>query len=223
MADPARQADAVVAALDRLGVGEIVIVAHSLAGAMAARMALERPAQVKGLAMLAAVSHPWPGRKITWYYHPAAHPLIGPLFIRAIASPVGALVMRASIAGVFAPQQAPLDYADRAGVALVLRPSSFASNAEDVAGMYDFVERQAPRYGELAMPVTAIAGRDDETVWTHIHSVGITRAAKRGKLVVLPGVGHMPHHVVPGLIVNEVRAMLDEASAQSAPAISPAA
>jgi pimeloyl-ACP methyl ester carboxylesterase len=207
MADPARQAAAVIEALERLGVTQAVLVAHSLAGAMAARIALERPDLVKGLVMLAAVSHPWPGRKITWYYHPAAHPVIGPLFVRVLAVPAGAALMQGSIAGVFAPQQAPPDYAIRAGVGLVLRPASFEANAQDVAGMYDFVERQAPRYGELAMPVVAIAGEEDEVVWTRIHSVGITRQARNGKLIILRGVGHMPHHAVPELIAAEIRAL----------------
>lgn len=222
MADPARQADAVLAALAALGVERAVVVAHSLAGAMAARMALERPDLVQGLVMVAAVSHPWPGRRITWYYHPSAHKLGGAAFVNAIAVPAGAVVMNASIGGVFKPQRAPHDYATRSGVGLTLRPSSFLANAQDVKGMYDFVERQAPRYGELAMPVTAIAGEEDEVVWTHVHSVGITRQARQGRLVTLPGVGHMPHHVAPGLIAREVRTMLDRA-AQPEAARAPAA
>lgn len=208
MADPARQAAVVIEALGKIGVEEAILVAHSLAGAMAARIALERPDMVKGLVMLAAVSHPWPGRTISWYYHPAAHPVIGPAFVRLLAVPVGALILRRSVAGVFEPQAAPPDYAMRAGIGLVLRPASFEANAQDVKAMYDFVERQASRYGELKMPVVAIAGEGDSVVWTHIHSRGITEAALEGKLIVLDGVGHMPHHAVPDRIAAEVRALL---------------
>jgi pimeloyl-ACP methyl ester carboxylesterase len=208
MADPALQADMVLAALAKLGVTRAVVVAHSLAGAMAARMALERPDLVSGLVLLGAVTHPWPGRAISWYYHPASKPVLGPAFVRLLAIPVGRVIMGSSIASVFAPQQAPGDYARTSRIGLALRPGVFEANAQDVAGMYDYVEKQAPRYGELKMPVVAIAGEADSVVWTHIHSVGITKAAANGKLITLPGVGHMPHHAVPDLITAEIRALL---------------
>jgi pimeloyl-ACP methyl ester carboxylesterase len=203
MADPARQAAAIRAALERLGIRRAVVVAHSLAGALATRLALDAPDLVSGLVLLGAVTHPWPGG-ITWYYHPASTPVLGPLFARLVAAPVGHLVLEASIAGVFTPQMPPPGYADLAQTRLVLRPDSFVANAEDVAVMKAFVTEQAPRYGELAMPVVAIAGEADDVVWTKIHSVGITRQARDARLITLPGVGHMPHHVVPGLIADEI-------------------
>jgi pimeloyl-ACP methyl ester carboxylesterase len=208
MADPGRQAQAVLAALDAIGVGRVVLVAHSLAGAMAARIALDHPERVAGLVLLGAVTHPWPGGKITWYYHPASWPGFGAGFVRTVVTPVGALVLEPSIAGVFAPQAPPADYAERAQIKLALRPSSFLANAQDVRVMYDYVARQAPRYGALAMPVVAIAGDADTVVWTHVHSHGIAGAAKRGRLIELPGVGHMPHHAVPDLIAREILALV---------------
>jgi pimeloyl-ACP methyl ester carboxylesterase len=208
MASPARQADAVLEALSALDVRRAVVVAHSLAGAMAARMALEQPDRVSGLVLLGAVTHPWPGRAITWYYHPAAHPLIGPAFVRTVLIPVGSAILERSIAGVFAPQPMPADYPAEARLRMALRPAVFEANAQDVAGIYDFVAAQAPRYAKLAMPVTAIAGEDDGVVWTHIHSHGITREARHGRLLVLPGVGHMPHHAAPDLVAAEISRLL---------------
>jgi pimeloyl-ACP methyl ester carboxylesterase len=207
MADPGRQAAAVMAALDGVGVGTVVLVAHSLAGAMAARMALDHPERVVGLVLLGAVTHPWPGAKITWYYHPSAWPVFGPAFIRSVVTPVGALVLEPSIAGVFAPQAPPADYARRAQIKLALRPASFAANALDVRVMYGYVTRQAPLYSALRMPVVAIAGDADTVVWTHIHSHGMAREAPRGRLIELPGVGHMPHHAAPDLIAREALAL----------------
>jgi pimeloyl-ACP methyl ester carboxylesterase len=207
MADPARQAAVVAIALGALGVTGVVVVAHSLAGAAATRLALDRPDLVKGLVLLSAVTHPWPGG-VTWYYTPAAHPVIGPLFNRLVAIPFGRLLIQRSAAGVFEPQTMPAGYVDQAGVRLVLRPASFAANAEDVTVMKAFVTAQAPRYRDLAMPVVAIAGTEDETVWTDIHTRAIAREAPHGRAMALPGVGHMPHHVVPDLIARETLALL---------------
>lgn len=204
MASPARQGAALSAALEAVDASDVTIVAHSLAGAVALSMALERPDLVKGLVLLGAVSHPWPDRSITWYYHPTRRPLLGPLFSRFVAIPAGTLVLERSINGVFEPQSAPPDYAERAQIRLVLRPETFVANAEDVAVLCDFVEAQMPRYRELAMPVVAIAGKDDTVVWTDIHSRALADEVQHGKLIALPGVGHMPHHVVPDLIAREV-------------------
>lgn len=212
MASPASQGEALCAALDSLGVKSAVIVAHSLAGAVALSMALERPDLVGGLVLLGAVSHPWPDRSITWYYHPASKPLLGPLFARLMAIPAGTLVLERSINGVFEPQSAPPDYAESAQIRLVLRPATFVANAEDVAVLCDFVEAQAPRYGELSMPIVAIAGTDDTVVWTDIHSRALVAAVRNGRLIALPGVGHMPHHVVPKLIADEAVAMATSAT-----------
>jgi pimeloyl-ACP methyl ester carboxylesterase len=207
MSSPALQGAAIAAALDALGVGKAVLVAHSLAGAAALSMALARPDLVGGLVLLGAVSHPWPDRSITWYYHPASMPFLGPLFTRVLAIPAGTVVLERSIDGVFAPQSAPPGYAESAQIRLVLRARTFVANAEDVSVLCDFVEAQAPRYHELSMPVIAIAGEDDTVVWTDIHSRALVKQVQNGRLAALPGVGHMPHHVVPDLIAREALAL----------------
>ncbi len=207
MADPARQAAAVIAAMQAIDVTRFTIIAHSLAGAAATRIALDRPDMVERMVLLAAVTHPWPGKGISWYYHPTTHAAVGPLFTRLLAIPAGAAILDSSVASVFAPQPVPEGYADKAQIRLVLRPGSFEANAQDVAAVHDFVEAQQVRYGELAMPVVAIGGDADRVVSTEIHSRALVGAVRDGRLIVLPGVGHMPHHAAPDLIVREALAI----------------
>ena len=213
MADPVRQAAAVGAALDALGIRKVVLVAHSLAGAMAINLALEQPDRVSGLVLLGAVSHPWPSGDVTWYYPLAAAPWLGPVFTRLLAIPAGALTLRTAIGGVFAPQAAPVDYDQTAQIRLLLTPERFKANAQDLVVLHAFVTRQASRHSTLSMPVTAIAGDADTVVWTDIHSRVIAGEAPRGRLVVLPGVGHMPHHAAPALIVAETLRLVKPAGA----------
>ena len=62
-----------------LGIARAIVVAHSFAGAVATALALDHPARVAGLVLLAPVSHPWPGG-IAWYYTSRRRRVIGPLF-----------------------------------------------------------------------------------------------------------------------------------------------
>ncbi len=211
MADPAKQAAAIMSTLDAIGIKRLTIIGHSLAGAVSTRMALERPDLVHGLVLLGAVTHPWPGKAITWYYHPASTPVVGATLSRVLFIPAGHAILRDSVAGAFVPQAMPDDYIDTAQVRLVLRPATFEANAQDVAVIHDFVEAQAQRYGELAMPVLAIAGEVDMIVSTELHARAIARQAQNGRLIALPGVGHMPHHIVPDLIARETLAIAERA------------
>ena len=133
--------------------------------------------------------------------------MVGRLLVHTLVMPLGALVLKATVARVFAPQAAPADYAARAAIPLVLRPAAFLANARDVAGLKPFVTRQAPRYGEIAAPVTIIVGDRDTTVSPRIHSQALARAIPHARLVMLPGVGHMPHHVAPDVVAAEVERM----------------
>src|SRR5215217_4842867 len=67
-ASPAMQARVIREALAKLGVEHAIVVGHSWAGALALNLALDRPDLVSGLALLAPVSHPWPGAGTSWYY-----------------------------------------------------------------------------------------------------------------------------------------------------------
>jgi pimeloyl-ACP methyl ester carboxylesterase len=210
-ASPAHQAAMLSEMLDRLGIDRAIVVAHSWAGTVATTLALDHPDKVAGLVLLAPVSHPWPGG-IAWYYHVAAAPLFGPLFAYTLALPLGELLLRATVAVVFAPQTAPADYVARTGVELMLRPRNFLANARDVAGIRAFVTRQAPRYPAIQAPTIIIAGNRDTIVSSRIHAQALTAALPHAKFVLLEGVGHMVHYAAADRVVTAI----DEVSAQAA-------
>jgi pimeloyl-ACP methyl ester carboxylesterase len=214
-ASPARQARLLRQALAAIGVERAIVVGHSWSGALAAHLALDHPELVDGLVLLAGVTHPWPGG-ITWYYDVAANPAVGPWFTRTVSAPIGSLLMPGAAAGVFAPEQPPANYVEAAAIPLVLRPSEFSANAEDVQGLLAFVTAQAPRYGEIGVPTTIIHGDRDRTVSLDIHALALSRQLPDARLLVLPGVGHMPHHTQTDLVAGEVDAVAERVSARSA-------
>jgi pimeloyl-ACP methyl ester carboxylesterase len=208
----ARQAALVSELLERLDIGRAIIVSHSLAGAVATALALDDPFRVAGLVLIAPVSHPWPGG-IAWYYRLATTPVLGPLFARTIALPVGLLLMGPAVTSVFAPQSPPHDYVRRAAISLVFRPKTFLANARDVARLLAFVTAQVPRYASITAPTIIITGDRDVTVSPEIHARALAALLPHGRLVVLEGVGHMAHHVAAARVVEAIDELAAEARA----------
>src|SRR5258708_31063395 len=83
---PAIQGRMIDQALTKLGIGPIILVVHSWAGALGARMAFDYPKRVAGLVMLAPVAYPWPGG-VGWYNKLVTKPVIGPLLAYTITLP----------------------------------------------------------------------------------------------------------------------------------------
>jgi len=210
----ARQAALIAQVLDRLRIERAIILGHSFAGAVATAFALSFPERVAALALLAPVTHTWPGG-IAWFYRLASTPFIGPLFARTLVLPAALPFLDRLCLPVFAPQPMPESYTRRAAIALLLRPSAFVANARDVAQLKENVTRQSPRYGEIQAPTVIIAGDRDTIVSPTIHSKALAAALPHAKLIVLPGVGHAVQHVAADLVVAEIERLA------SAPRLAP--
>ncbi len=205
-ASPVRQASLIAEAMRAVGAPEAIVLAHSFAGAIGTTMAINHPAQVKALALIAPVSHPWPGG-VTWYNHPGSWPVVDLLFSNTLPVAGFALTAQAGIASVFAPQAAPAGYIEATHLPLMLRPANFRANAQDLTGLYGHIVEWSKRYGEIRQPVTIIAGDRDTVVSTTLHTEALARQLPDGRKVVLPGVGHVPHHADTELVVREVTAL----------------
>lgn len=214
-ASPVRQAALIAEGMRSLGIRNAIVVGHSLAGSIVPNLALDHREVTGAVVSLSGVTHPWPGRSITWYYHPAAS-LLGAIFTRTLTTPIGAMLLGPTVEAVFTPDPAPPDYADRAGIALVLRPSTFQANAEDVAGLHAAVAAQRPRYANIAVPATTIGGDRDKIVWTDLHARSFAAEVPGARLVVLEGAGHMPHHTHVEEIVAEIDALARQVSRSEA-------
>jgi pimeloyl-ACP methyl ester carboxylesterase len=206
-ASPARQAALIVQALERLGIERFVLLGHSLGGAVATAFALAYPDRLAGLVLLAPVTHPWRGG-LSWYNALLTTPVAGLVFAHALALPAGELLLESGAESVFAPQPMPQDYLRRAGIRLLLRPAEFIANAQDIAILKAFVTAQVPRYRDIAAPTVVLTGDADVTVSPQLHARAIAAAVPDARLVVLPGIGHMPQHVA----ADDVVAAIDSVS-----------
>ncbi|WP_316206636.1 MULTISPECIES: alpha/beta hydrolase [unclassified Bradyrhizobium] len=204
---PAAQARMLADALQKLGIGSVILVVHSWSGALGARMALDFPERVAGLVMLAPVAYPWRGG-VGRYNKAVTTPLLGPLLAHTITLPVGLLLAGPAARSVFLPQPVPEDFLDRTATPLLLRPREFIANAQDLVTLKQAVIEQVPRYGEIKVPVTIIAGDADRTVFTDIHSRPFAQAVPQTRLIVRAGLGHMVQNAVPELVIGEIDRMV---------------
>jgi pimeloyl-ACP methyl ester carboxylesterase len=204
---PAIQGRMIDEALEKLGVGPVILVVHSWSGALGARMALDYPERVAGLVMLAPVAYPWRGG-VGWYTKLVAVPVIGPLLAYTITLPLGYFLAESGARGVFLPQVMPDGFVGNTATALVLRPREFLANARDIVTLRAAVEHQAPRYGDIRVPTVVISGELDKTITTNIHSRPFAKAVPNAKLIVLPDVGHMVQNAAPELVISEIEAMI---------------
>jgi pimeloyl-ACP methyl ester carboxylesterase len=202
-AAPATQAALLADALRHLDVERAIVVGHSWSGAVVPNLALDHQDVTGAVMILSGVTHPWPGGKISWYYGPATS-WLGWTFTRTITTPVGAMLLGPMTHAVFSPQEPPPGYAEAARIAVVLRPAVFQANAEDVAGLYEAVAAQSPRYAGIRIPAVIIGGDADRIVWTDLHARSFAKEVPGAKLIVLPGIGHMPHHVATDRVLAEI-------------------
>jgi pimeloyl-ACP methyl ester carboxylesterase len=215
---PAIQGRMIDAALETLGIGRAIFVVHSWAGALGALMALDYPQRVAGLVMLAPVAYPWRGG-VGWYNKLVTTPVIGPLLAYTITLPLGYFLIESGARNVFLPQIMPEDFVASTATPLLLRPREFLANAWDLVALKAAVAEQAPRYGDIKVPVVVIAGDMDKTVSPNIHSRPFVAAVPDAKLIVLPDVGHIVQNAAPERVIGEIDAMIDKiAPSTAAPA-----
>ena len=207
-ASPSGQAALLRGALQRLGVGP------SCSSVIPGAAQWPRPMRSTirriwpGLILLAPVAYPWVGGT-SWYYELGATPILGPAFAHLFALPTGLLLTASAVQLVFSPNEPPPDYVSRVSARLALRPSEFLANSREVAGLKAFVAGQAERYRHLAVPTIIIAGSADAVVPANVHARPLAAALPHARLLLLQGVGHMPHYAAPDRVLEAVAEFAD--------------
>ncbi len=205
-ANPVEQARLIHAALTGMGIRKPILAGHSWAGSVALAYALDYPQDIGGAVVLAGASQPWRSEPRFYNTWPAI-PLWGDLFVNTLLAPGFQLSAETAIARNFFPNTPQPGYAHEAGLALLTRPDNWRANAEDMRKLSDFLVAQKKRYGEIQTsltPITIITGDSDRSVSPETHAYKLHKQIAGSELVVLPGVGHMPHHAQPDKVVAAI-------------------
>lgn len=192
--DPAVQARILAAAARALDIERPVVVGHSYGGAVAMGWALdENPGAV---VTLGGVSQPYASALGEVSRAIGLNELATSIYQRYMRANFDEGAVAAFLARVFEPQPVPEGYAAHIGAALSLRDTTMEANAADLAALHGALEEMAPRYPALRLPLVALHGTADDTVVPR-QSKRLVEAVPGARLVLLDGVGHMPHHARP--------------------------
>ena len=191
---PEEQAALLLAAATELGVERPIVLGHSYGGAVAIAWALNHPDRIAALVDISGVSMPWPGG-LGALYRINGNPVGGAIVPPLIAAFAPETAIDRTLDAIFAPNPVPRGYAGTIGIGLSLRPDSFRANARQVNTLRPHVVAMSERYPTLDLPVEIVHGDADTIVPPEIHSQPFSQLVPGANLVMLPGVGHMPHHV----------------------------
>ena len=215
-ASPQDQARVLRGAAEQLGITAPIVAGHSFGGIVSYAWAVaglntQSPVNAAAIVSIAGVTLPWPG-KLDPYYTVNASAFGGAITVPLISALVPRGVVNGRIEATFAPQAAPIGYADYIGAGLTLRPDSFRENVRQVNSMRPHVVSLAQHYTGLTLPIEIVHGTADTTVPIHIHAEEFIKIVPSANLVRLDGVGHMPHQTNPDVVI----AAIDRAATRAA-------
>lgn len=204
-ASPWRQAELIHAAVQALGLTRPVILGHSFGGCVALAYGLLYPNAVAGIVALAPVCFP-EVRLEPFLFGPRALPF-GPelsAVLNRISDP-GLLPLLWN--AMFLPQTMPEAFSFSYPFGLAGRASQIVAEGEDALALGSALVRSAAAYPGYRVPVHLLAGAADIVVNPLLHAASAVRMIPGAELTLLPGVGHMLHHVQPDAIVEAARAV----------------
>ena len=201
---PSAQAALLHQALAALGVARPVVIGHSWGTLVALALALEHSDDVAGLVLLSGYYFPTLRADVP-LLSPPALPIVGDVLRYTVSPLLGRALAPKLIRKVFAPAPVTAQFAKRFPVELALRPSQIRASAEDTALMIPAAANFDGRYSELEMPVAIMAGADDKIVDVDRQSRRLHEALPGSELRLIPGAGHMIHHLAPRTVVDLIR------------------
>jgi len=212
-------------ALHQLGVEQAIVLGHSWGTMVAVSLALQAPTLVRSLVLLSGYYFPT-ARMDVVLSSPNAIPVIGDALRHTISPPLARLMLPAGIRAMFAPAPVPEPFDRLFPKELMLRPLQLRASAEDAALMTPSVMELQEHYRELKLPVVILTGGDDQIADVDRQSKRLHEEIPQSELTVLPGLGHMVHHLAPDQVIKAIdraAALADAVSpAQHVPSLRPA-
>jgi pimeloyl-ACP methyl ester carboxylesterase len=206
---PAAQAQLLRHAFNALGLERPVVVGHSWGTLVALALALDDPAAVGGLVLLSGYYKPT-ARLDAPLATLAAIPVISDVLRYTISPLLAGVMLPFNLKAMFRPQPLPDQFRRDFPYGFPVRPWQIRAEAQDALTMVPAAAALQNRYSDLRMPVTIMAGTEDQIVDVDTHPVWFHEAVPGSELRLVPGMGHMFHYAVPEQVAEAVTAMAEK-------------
>lgn len=176
--------------LDQLGVRDALVVGHSLGGAVATALAINRRDLVRRLAMVTPFLIPVPAPPPVFRRLMIQSPWRRRWVTALAAAPLAWARRRQAAAAIFAPDAPPLDFDARGGAAIARRPRDLFTISTEVTGANTAVTGLIDRAKGLTAPVSVLGANQDRMLDPRLHIEALTAALPQTAAVWIDG-GHM--------------------------------
>jgi pimeloyl-ACP methyl ester carboxylesterase len=189
-------------ALKQLNVERPIVVGHSWGGALAMIYAITYPKEVAGVVLVApAVYESQDG--VSLMTSLPAVPVIGDAVNFVLTPLLGASVIRGELKKAFSPDPVPKNYL-RSVLSEWTRSKKVKAYSLDEASLNDSLKKFSPRYPEITVPVSILAGDSDLIVSEKEQAARLRQALPKSHLVVLPRTGHQIPFTRPQAVIDEI-------------------
>lgn len=202
---PEAQADLLHRALLKLDIARPVVVGHSWGTMVAIALGLKHPQYVASLVLLSGYYYPTP-RLDAVLLSPPALPLVGDLMRFTISPLIGRVIWPLMVRKLFGPTDTTTQFKNEYPVWMSLRPGQLRAASAEAALMIPSAFNLSKRYQELQMPVIILSGGADLQALSKLHSERLHHELPQSDLTIVPGNGHMIHHLAP----HEVMLAIDK-------------
>lgn len=210
---PKAQAKLIHDALEQLEVKQALVLGHSWGTLVALAMALDYPGSVRALVLASG------------YYYPSLRPDL-PIAAQRLV-PVLGDIMRHTTTPImmrllwplfakrmFQPNEVPRGFKDFP-VWMAARPLQVRASAEEFTYAIPSVMGLRKRYRHLQQPLVIVAGSEDRMAYVSGHSERLHTELPGSELRLIPGVGHMVHHVAPDTLMEAIDAAMQKSESFS--------
>jgi pimeloyl-ACP methyl ester carboxylesterase len=196
-----RHASVVAEVMTQLGLPASLIVGHSLGGAIALALAVDRPDLVRGVALISPLTSvleepPAAFRGLNlrhlWQRRALAH---------SFAIPLSILRRKVTLDAIFGPEDAPADFPTRGLGLLSLRPQAFIGASTDMAHANDDLPWLKAHYPAIRAPISILFAGQDRILDPQVHGQGLADIAPTATLTLTDG-GHMIPVTVPERVAD---------------------
>ncbi len=189
-------------ALKQLHVERPIVVGHSWGGALALVYAINYPKEVAGVMLVApAIYESQDGVSLVTSL--PAVPVLGDA-VNAVLTPLfGASVVRSELKKAFSPDPVPPKYL-RSVLSEWTKPEKVKAYSLDEASLNDCLKKFSPRYPEISVPVSILAGDSDLIVSEKDNAERLHQALPKSHLTVLPKTGHEIPFTHPQAVADEI-------------------